>query len=162
VKLQRSSLHLVNLSAERMPRKFLQKFYSFCIKELKKKPHLRGSHLLKTSCSIVLVTPRRARELNFQFRKKTYTPDVLSFSFGDELGEVILCAPVVRLRAASLNWSFRDYLAYLSLHGLLHLLGYDHELNQREEKIMFALQESLWEQWEKLTRRERTPDVNRF
>jgi probable rRNA maturation factor len=93
-----------------------------------------------------------ARKLNREYRGKDYATDVLSFS-GDGLsylGELILCVEVVKRQAKNHALSFRDESAYLVLHGLLHLLGFEHEQGGTAAKKMYALQDNLFDDIDKI------------
>jgi probable rRNA maturation factor len=98
--------------------------------------------------SIVFVGARTMRELNNLYRKKNYATDVLSFSYGAMkmdripfLGEVII-SPEIAVHQASV-WGVHPEreLRRLLVHGILHLLGYDHEtdrgqMNRIEKRLM--------------------------
>ncbi len=86
--------------------------------------------------TVALLSDARVRELNRRFRKKDRPTDVLSFpSAGVEpgaagqryLGDVVIAAGVARRQAKDAGHSIQTELRVLALHGLLHLLGYDHE-----------------------------------
>ena len=61
------------------------------------------------------------------------------------LGELVLCGEVVRSQAEDHQLSLQEELGYLLIHGLLHLLGYEHEKGGKKAKIMFELQDRLFE-----------------
>lgn len=69
------------------------------------------------------------RALNRQFRGKDYATDVLSFPSQERgfLGDIVIAAGVAKRQAREAGHSVQTELRVLSLHGLLHLLGYDHE-----------------------------------
>jgi probable rRNA maturation factor len=86
--------------------------------------------------SIVLVDRRRARAINAEFRGKDYATNVLSFPFepmpgrpSRTLGDVIICPAVVTQEAREQNKPVRVHFAHLAVHGVLHLLGFDHADN---------------------------------
>ena len=81
------------------------------------------------SLTIALVSDQRIRALNRQFRGKDRTTDVLSFPAEERgrLGDVVIAIGVAREQAAEAGHSLGAELRVLALHGLLHLLGYDHE-----------------------------------
>jgi probable rRNA maturation factor len=79
--------------------------------------------------SVALVGTARMRALNRQYRGKDAPTDVLSFP-GDTpgfLGDIVIAAAVARRQAGKAGHGFGTELRILALHGLLHLLGYDHE-----------------------------------
>ena len=79
--------------------------------------------------SVAIVSDRRMRALNRQFRGKDVVTDVLSFPSGDRgfLGDIVVAAGVATRQARDAGHSVQTELKVLALHGLLHLLGYDHE-----------------------------------
>lgn len=87
-----------------------------------------------------------SQELNQTYRNKNKPTNVLSFPFEPPehvqlpfLGDLIICAPVVEREAIEQNKAVTDHWAHLSLHGLLHLLGYDH-IEDDEANEMEALE----------------------
>ena len=89
--------------------------------------------------SVMLVGDARMRELNRDWRGKDSTTDVLSFSQlgGEEmhssavlLGDVVVSVDVLERQAADGGWTVEEELTRLLLHGVLHLLGFDHELDE--------------------------------
>ena len=85
--------------------------------------------------SVALVSDQRVRALNRTYRRKDYATDVLSFPApspqppgpGPFLGDIVIARGVARRQAREARHSERTELRVLALHGLLHLLGYDHE-----------------------------------
>ena len=78
--------------------------------------------------SVACVGEARMRALNKRYRGKEYVANVLSFAGdGKELGEVVLCPLRIRKDAAEYGIIFKEALARMLVHGLLHLIGYDHE-----------------------------------
>jgi probable rRNA maturation factor len=78
---------------------------------------------------VALVSDSRARALNRQYRGRDYAPDVLSFTADAPpyLGDIVIARGVARRQARRAGHPERVELRVLALHGLLHLLGYDHE-----------------------------------
>lgn len=81
------------------------------------------------SVTIALVPDQRIRALNKQFRRKDRPTDVLSFPAEEpgRLGDIVIGLGVARAQAEEAGHSLGAELRVLALHGLLHLLGYDHE-----------------------------------
>ena len=79
---------------------------------------------------VAIVADARMRALNRQFRGKDQLTDVLSIpGSAPILGEIVLAAGLARRQARVLGHRFGIELRILALHGLLHLLGYDHEVD---------------------------------
>ncbi|GAK06440.1 MULTISPECIES: rRNA maturation RNase YbeY [Geomicrobium] len=104
-----------------------------------------------TECSLVFVHEDRIQELNRDYRNKDAVTDVLSFALNDDeqmpgdehvLGDIVICVERMKEQAEEYEHSIERELAFLSVHGLLHLLGYDH-MDEEEEREMFTLQEEL-------------------
>ncbi len=88
--------------------------------------------------SLMFVGPSRAAALNAEYRKKDYTPNVLSFPLTPTVGEIVICPTVAVKEAAKYNLSVNGYVAYLFIHGLLHLKGHDHsdEMDKLEQRYL--------------------------
>ena len=95
------------------------------------------SHQLQLS--IRIVDEPEARRFNREYRNRDYATNVLSFPADlpeglpaqvrrSQLGDLLICAPVVVREARQRKRSETDHWAHLTVHGVLHLLGYDHEL----------------------------------
>lgn len=104
--------------------------------------------------AVVFIDEALSLELNHKYRNKDYVADVLSFSNSDEqvvqedindLGDVFICYPKAVRQAAEYQHSLTRELSFLFLHGLLHNLGYDHEI-KADEEIMFGLQTKILNQ----------------
>ena len=96
--------------------------------------------------SLIFVGANESRNLNRKYRRKNKPTDVLSFSHGfrrSGLGELVICLPVIRRQALEARHSFKKELQMMVIHGFLHLLGYDHEKNHKEELKMMRLQDKL-------------------
>lgn len=108
--------------------------------------------------SVVLAGNAEVRRLNRLYRKKDKATDVLSFPLLEgrtldsgrggtlPLGDVVISVPQTRRQAARQGRPFREELALLLTHGILHLLGYDH-VTKAQEKRMFSLQNRLLKKW---------------
>lgn len=113
---------------------------------------LRQKHRLKEQVTLVFLQSAEMKKINFQYRGKNRPTDVLSFSGEtqfNELGELLFCVPVLRRQAKEQKHSFEAELVYMWIHGLLHLLGYDHELSKKEEKLMFRIQDEVFDRVKK-------------
>jgi probable rRNA maturation factor len=81
------------------------------------------------SITVAIVSDPRVHALNRRYRRKDAPTDVLSFPSEEAgfLGDVVIAGGVARRQAAAAGHSLQTELRVLALHGLLHLLGYDHE-----------------------------------
>lgn len=88
--------------------------------------------------SLVFIGTKRAAQLNEQYRKKTYSPNVLSFPLDERTGEIFICPLVAKTQAAKYHLSVSGYVAFLFIHGLLHLKGHDHSdtMDTQEQKYL--------------------------
>lgn len=136
------NLILVNQSKVRMPRKALHETVRFIQKKLSK------YNLKSKDLTIVFIDPGTAKKMNHQFRGRNYATDVLSFEGEDDsLGELVLCPQVLKKQAHDHDLSFHQELAYMIIHGVLHLLGYDHEESEKQARVMFKIQDRLFDQY---------------
>ena len=102
--------------------------------------------------SVIFVDDEEIHRINKEYRHVDRVTDVISFAFEDNeemryndirvLGDIYICIPQMKRQAISYGHSEKRELSFLGVHGLLHLLGYDH-MTEEDEKIMFGLQESI-------------------
>ena len=92
---------------------------------------LRGERKKISELSVAFIGEKRMKELNKKYRRKNRETDVLSFP-GEKEGEVIICPSVVKKNAKNFGSSFKSELVRILIHGILHLLGYDHEKSEKE------------------------------
>ncbi len=90
---------------------------------------------------IKLGDKEESRALNKQYREKDYPTDVLSFPFNEDvpeegfyLGDIFICYPVAEEQAKENGITLEEELFTLMIHGVLHLAGYDHEMDSGEMK----------------------------
>ena len=104
-------------------------------------------HLPKTEAETVellLTDDETIRELNKKYRKIDKPTDVLSFEMGAEnLGQIVISVERAIQQAKELKQSLEKELRFLFTHGLLHLLGYDHENPEDERKMLEKAYEIL-------------------
>jgi probable rRNA maturation factor len=96
--------------------------------------------------AIRIVGTREGRRLNRDYREKDYATNVLSFPVElppgvtlPLIGDLAICAPVVTREATEQGKRARDHWAHMTVHGVLHLLGYDH-IDDAEAETMEALE----------------------
>jgi probable rRNA maturation factor len=94
--------------------------------------------------AILLTSDAKMRELNREWRGKDAPTNVLSFPSGDErhLGDVVLAYETIAREAKEQGVTIEDHAAHLVVHGLLHLLGYDHAM-EKDAGAMEALETSI-------------------
>lgn len=115
---------------------------------------------------ISVVDAREIKRLNGEYRGKDVPTDVLSFPVIEDiasitdadrdftrggevlLGDVILCTSVIREQAPDFSHSFEEECVYMTIHSVLHLLGYDHQ-EEEEKKVHFARQDEIYRMIEK-------------
>ena len=102
--------------------------------------------------SIALVGNAEIRTLNAKFRKKDYPTDVLSFPAGDELptgvrllGDVVISVEKAREQAKQRERALNEEMVTLLIHGVVHLLGYDHERSAKDARIMGRLERKIYQ-----------------
>lgn len=137
---------IVNESKHAVPRKFITEWVLEMTAELKKRRVLKSAEASR-ELTLVFLDKKAAKKINFGFRGKDYATDVLSFDSMDKssLGELILCPEVLKRQAKEHGLTYQLELGYMLLHGVLHLLGYDHETNDTDAQEMFLLQDSVFE-----------------
>lgn len=99
--------------------------------------------------SLRIVDAIEGQLLNQQYRQRDYATNVLSFPVElpagvklPLLGDLVICAPVVAREAHEQGKPLRDHYAHMTIHGTLHLLGYDHE-NDHDAERMEALERRI-------------------
>lgn len=103
--------------------------------------------------NIIIVDNNTIKEINRDYRGKDAPTDVISFALEDDknviapegirvLGDIYISVDKAYEQAKEYNHTFKRELSFLAVHGLLHLLGYDH-MKEEDEKIMFSKQEEV-------------------
>lgn len=98
-----------------------------------------------TEVTIRIVDAEEGQMLNNTYRGKDYATNVLTFPLTEEphlMGDIIICAPVVAAEAVAQNKSLEAHYAHLTVHGILHLHGYDHETDAQAE-LMEGLETAI-------------------
>ena len=97
-----------------------------------------------------IVDREEMRSLNAEWRKKDSATNVLAFPFDSEvsathipLGDIVICAPIVAAEAQEQGKPFVDRMAHMFVHGLLHLLGYDHQTDRQAAEMENIEREAL-------------------
>lgn len=113
---------------------------------------LKHENITNAYFSIIFVDESEIQNINKEYRGIDKITDVISFALEDNeslvksdirvLGDIYICIPRALEQAKNYGHSIKRELSFLTVHGLLHLLGYDHMVKEDEEK-MFALQELI-------------------
>ena len=121
----------------------IYKYYKKALKILKLKDEY--------DISLVIVGPRKIKQLNNDYRNIDKVTDVLSFALVsdikelkhvNELGDIFINRNRVLSQAKEYKHSIKREFVFLFIHGLLHLCGYDH-MNKKDEKKMFMMQDKI-------------------
>ncbi len=90
----------------------------------------------KSDLSVAFLGSKKISEYNHIYRKKKRATDVLSFKDGDFLlGEVLICPSFVEKQAKENNLFFEQEIKRVLIHGILHLLGYNHKEKEEEKEM---------------------------
>ena len=121
-------------------------YYVKIFKELK----LKGEFIT----DVTIVDNKIIHKINREYRNVDRPTDVISFAFLDEksekelkggpvnLGQIIISYEKAEEQAKEYGHSLKREMVFLFVHGMLHLLGYDH-MNEADEKVMFGLQDKI-------------------
>jgi len=138
-------------SEQRQLKKWLD-YASPVVLELLKQKIIPAKDIESIQVSLLICGEQKIRKLNRDFRHKDKVTDVLSFPIHEDLrktkvtennlflGDLAICHQKVRQQAKEFNISYMDEFIHLFFHGLIHLMGYDHEISEEEERLM-----QLWE-----------------
>ena len=139
-------------------RKWTRAFFVKILDKAKKEKSLDLKTDKKYGVSINLVGEGKIKTLNKKHRGKNKVTDVLSFPLDDfraskginnndiiDLGDIFICLPFAKKTAKHENSSLESKLEFLTIHGFLHLLGFDHERSERERNNMFKIQSNILE-----------------
>ena len=127
-------IEINNLTAGPVNESFLKKTAETVLKRKK---------LAEKKLSIALIGEKKIKDLNKKYRGKDRPTDVLAFP-GDkeaELGEIVICPEKVKKNAKRFNSAYEKELVRVLIHGILHLLGHDHERSEIEAKRMVKKEE---------------------
>lgn len=113
---------------------------------------LKHEKITNAVFSVIFVDEETIKEINRDYRGLDRVTDVISFAFEDNgkmvynnvrlLGEIYICIPRMIEQSKEYGHSEKRELSFLAVHGLLHLLGYDH-MKKEDEEVMFAKQELI-------------------
>jgi probable rRNA maturation factor len=123
-----------------IPERKIKEIIKFVLKEMEKD---------NSELSLVLCNNDYIHFYNKEYRNKDYPTDVLSFVDGERigkityLGDIIISIDKVKSQSEEYGVSFEEEFSRLLVHGILHLLGYDHETSEENEKVMMSIQDKL-------------------
>ena len=116
---------------------------------------LKEEKVRNAECNIIFVDNEKIHEINREYRHIDRVTDVISFALEDEmenepsaqyemrvLGDIYISVDRAKEQALEYGHSFLREICFLAIHGMLHLLGYDHQTTE-DEKIMFQKQEEV-------------------
>ena len=137
------SIGIFNKTEEKIDKSFVRKVVKHTLKKMEAE---------KSEVNIIFVGLEEIHEINKTYRNVDRPTDVISFALEDTedvtvyeervLGDIYICLDKVHEQAKEYGHTEIREMAFLIVHGLLHLVGYDHMLKE-EEKIMFGLQEEI-------------------
>jgi probable rRNA maturation factor len=124
---------------------------------LKKNPHFAG--VKDITLAITVCGKAKIKKLNRDYRQKDYVTDVLSFPVYEnlrpdkktkgknllqmDLGDLVICKEKAFSQAREFEITYEQEVVHLAVHGFLHLLGFDHEISAKEEKIMESYENEI-------------------
>lgn len=138
---------VTNRSGKRAPIKKVQSLLEYCFPEFELNPQ----------CELVVtfIDDSEMEKLHIEWMNEPGSTDVMSFPMdvpqGDEatlLGDIVISPAFAAKQAKQQGHSMEHEIYILAVHGLLHILGYDHA-TKKDEKEMFTLQEELVAEWER-------------
>lgn len=112
---------------------------------------LNKENKLDSLLNVIFIDDNEMQRLNKTYRGIDRTTDVLSFAFNDNkridteinvLGDIYISIPKMKEQAKEYGHSEKRELSFLTVHGILHLLGYDH-MKKSDEEVMFNLQKEI-------------------
>ena len=138
---------IVNDTTMKISEKFLKDSVKKISSSLEKK-NIVNKVVSEKELTLVFLDKLSAKKLNWQYRQKDYPTDILSFESADpeSLGELVFCPEVLETQAKEHKQSFDQELGLMLVHGVLHLLGFDHEDGGDDEKKMMSLQDEVFKE----------------
>lgn len=148
-------LTIINQTKSAVSKAFIKKWVMRVAEHV---PELKGYSEL----TLAFVSSRQMKAMNKQYRGRDYATDVLSFEpvvfdqagvrasaraggkVNRPLGDLVFCLSVIRRQARQHDMTFEHELGYMIIHGILHLLGYEHETGGVKARKMFKLQDETF------------------
>ena len=139
---------LTNTTKEDIEEKDIENICKITFKKLKVK---------NPTVSITIVDNKKIKEINRDYRNKDSETDVISFAFEEAddyeypdmrfLGEIYISIDKAKSQAEEYGHSLKREICFLTVHGLLHLLGYDH-IEEKDRVVMRKLEEEILESYD--------------
>jgi probable rRNA maturation factor len=114
-------------------------FYKKIVKILPRFLQKRLSKKIK----ITAISDKKSRRLNRVYRGKNKSANVLSFRYGHDYGEILVCPEVIRREAERQGNTYKYQMTWMVLHGMLHLAGLHHERSKSFEKRTKKIEEAV-------------------
>ncbi len=143
-------MHMTNLINKKLSLNISSHEFKELSSELESKLELLAKHVLfdqnknELKVNLKLVSSKEMMRLNEEFREKISDTNILSFpadgeiqKISGELGDIAISIPYVQTESKNLNRDLDDHMMHLLAHGILHLLGFDHQEDQ-DANIMEA------------------------
>lgn len=156
----------LNLSDERQLKRYLE-IAGLVLEDLFKKKIIPTKKVSNLEVSLLICGDKKMRDLNREYREKDYVTDVLSFPAHENLrkktypeatlflGDLAICHPQTIRQAKAFSIGYWDEFVHLFIHGVIHLLGYDHELSSKEEKLMEEWEEKALKKFSEIKRQKK-------
>ena len=145
-------MHTINLISKKLRLNILKNEFNDFSKGLEKKLNFMADHILvdqgkdKLKINLKFISTSEMIKLNKDFRNKNLDTNVLSFESSEdtkkisgELGDIAMSIPYIKIESQNLNRDLEDHMMHLLAHGILHLLGFDH--NKDKDADMMEAQE---------------------
>ena len=94
----------------------------------------------KYELSLIIVSKKEIQKLNKKYREINKPTDILSFPLSDDFGEIYINIEMTKIEAKKFNRKYENFLAFLFIHGLVHLKGFDHGSTMESIEARFRKQ----------------------
>ena len=91
----------------------------------------------KYELSLIIVSKKEIQKLNKKYREINKPTDILSFPLSESFGEIYINPEMTKIEAKKFNRTYENFLAFLVIHGLVHLKGFDHGSTMESMEISF-------------------------
>ncbi|PNR96721.1 rRNA maturation RNase YbeY [Petrotoga sp. 9PWA.NaAc.5.4] len=125
----------------------IKKINSKKIKEIVKSILIKEIGDKKSEINILIADDETIKNYN-KYRGKDEPTDVLSFAYGlsqSIIGDIVISVESIERQAGDFGNTFEEEFFYILIHGVLHIIGYDHEVSEEEAKKMFKIQDEYFE-----------------